>query len=123
MAVLDEPRPVHPQTGTDVAEEEGYPRRQRAVPAAGEGVRPAAAGDGAPRVGLRGDDDGGGAAAQHGVLLLRLLLVRLLLGRVLRLVAVLRLLLLFLPQLLPMQLVPLLLTELAGDHSLVDRIF
>jgi hypothetical protein len=65
------------QTGGDVAEEEGL-RHRRAVPAAAERVRAAdAATARAPGVvGVRGDDDGGGAheAERRLVLLVRLLL-------------------------------------------------
>ena len=101
------------QTGGDVAEEEGR-HQQRAVPAAGEGARAAAAATArAPRVGLHGDDDGGGAAEErHRVLLLRLLLARLLLVLSVPVVVMRLLLLLLLPQLLPVQLVPLLMREI-----------
>jgi len=101
------------QTGGDVAEEEGR-CQQRAVPATGEGERAAAAAAArAPHVGLHIDDDGGGAVEErHRVLLLRLLLARLLLVLSVPVVVMRLLLLLLLPQLLPVQLVPLLMREI-----------
>jgi hypothetical protein len=113
---------LHLQTGADVAEEERL-RHGRAVPAAAEGVRAIDATTArTPRVvGVRGDDDGGGTdEAERRLVLLRMLLVRLFVLLLVLPVAVVAVLLLplLLPQLpLRLQVVPLLLRELAGKTS------
>jgi hypothetical protein len=108
---------LHLQTGADVAEEERL-RHGRAVPAAAEGVRAIDATTArTPRVvGVRGDDDGGGTdEAERRLVLLRMLLVRLF---VLLLVLPVAVVAVLLPQLpLRLQVVPLLLRELAGKTS------
>ena len=110
---------LYPQTRRSGAGEEGEHGR---LPAAAERTRAVDTDPFGPQVGVRGDDDGGGAAAEeYGVvlvrgvlrLLLRLLMAHLLLPMAVELLLLLQmavellLLLMFLPELMPVQLVPL----------------